>query len=386
MLKGMLGLGWQYVRSKHPRLSLGLIGIILLGVMVHCVHRVMCHTVPAVPIIYQNSRLVIPENSALRSVIHVEPVHLQSVVSVVVVPATVQAIPANIVTVLPPLTGQITRIYKILGESVAKGDPLYSMVAPDLAQALADKTSAEAVYTLAEKNLKRQKDLAKFAINATRDLEQAVSDMAQAKAELDRSVARLEALRVNPEDQDTLGNLVIRSPVNGVVTEIDGGVGTFWADLTTPVVTVADLSQVYVVASAQEHDVPDFFLGQEAQVIWDFAKKPQIAQVDFIDPILNPNSRTVSAGVMIDNPDGILRPNMFARMKFKRKPRQRILLPMTAVIQRGFDSIVFVEVAPWEFVPRIVKVGLQLDDKIEIESGLADQERVAMTGGIILND
>lgn len=386
MLKGMLGLGWQYVRSKHPRLSLALIGVILLALIAYCVYRVICHTVPVVPIIYQNSRLVIPENSALRSVIHVEPAHLQSVVSIVVVPATVQAIPSNIVTILPPLTGQITKIYKILGESVISGDPLYAMVAPDLAQALADKTSAEAVYTLAEKNLKRQKDLAKFAINATRDLEQAVSDMAQAKAELDRSVARLDALRVNPGDQDTLGNLIIRSPVNGVVTEINGGTGTYWADLTTPVVTVADLSKVYVVASAQEHDAPDFFIGQEAQVVWEFAKRSQIAQVDFIDPILNPDSRTISVGVTIDNPDDILRPNMFARMKFKRKARQRILLPMTAVIQRGFDSIVFVEVAPWQFVPRIVKAGLQIDDKIEIESGLADQERVAMTGGIILND
>lgn len=386
MLKRMLILGWQNVRAKHPKLLLVVILIVLLSAIVHCAYRSMHHIVPTPPIIYQDSRLIIPENSALRTVVHVEPVQLQSVISTLIVPATVEAIPENIVTVLPPLTGQIIKIYKILGESVAIGDPLYSMVAPDLAQAFADKTSAEAVFTLAEKNLKRQKGLAKLAINATRDLEQAISDMAQAKAELDRSVARLEALRVSVKDQDTLGNLIIRSPVNGVVTEINGGVGTYWADLTTPVVTVADLSQVYVVASAQEHDAPDFFIGQETQIVWEFTPKTQIAQVCFIDPILNPNTRTVTAGVMIDNPDGILRPNMFARMKFKRKPRQRILLPMTAVIQRGFDSLVFVEVAPWEFEPRIVKVGLQIDDKIEIETGLAEQERVAMTGGIILND
>lgn len=386
MLKGMLGLGWQYVRTKHPRLLLAFILIIISGLMAHCVHRVMRHSTFTPPIIYQNSRLIIPENSAMRSVIHTEPVHMQAVVTTVVVPATVQAIPANVVTVLPPLTGQITKINKIIGEPVAVGDPLYSIVAPDLAQALADKTSAEAVYVFAEKNLKRQRDLAKLSINATRDLEQAVSDMAQAKAELDRSVARLRALRVSPEDQDTSGNLIIRSPVNGVVTEIDGGVGTFWADLTTSVVTVADLSKVYVIASAQEHDVPDFFVGQEAEVVWEFTKKTQTAQVDFLEPILNPDTRTVRVGVALDNIDDTLRPNMFARMKFKRKPRQRILLPMTAVIQRGFDSIVFVEVAPWQFVPRIVKVGLQMDDKIEVESGLADGERVAMTGGIILND
>ena len=386
MLKGMLGLGWQYMRSKHPRLSLAAVLLIMLVIIAHCAHRAMQHTVVTPPIIYENERLIIPENSPLRSAIHTKPVHMQSIVTTVVVPATVQAIPANVVTVLPPLTGQITKINKIIGQAVTIGDPLYSMVSPDLAQALADKTSAEAVYVLAEKNLKRQKDLAKYAINATRDLEQSVSDMAQAKAELDRSVARLEALRISPEDKDTSGNLIIRSPVTGVVTQISGGVGTFWADLTTPVVTVADLSQVYVIASAQEHDAPDFFLGQEVQVVWEFTPKTQTAQVDFLDPILNPSTRTVSVGVTIDNFDNNLRPNMFARMKFKRKPRERIVLPMTAVIQRGFDSIVFVEVAPWQFVPRTVKVGLQMDDHIEVESGLAEAERVAMTGGIILND
>lgn len=386
MLKRMLVLFGHYVNSKHHKWLLGLLIALVLGTLAHCIYRAHQHVKPTPPILYQGSRLVIPEKSALRSVVQVEPVHRQSIVTTVVVPARVEIIPAKSVAMLPPLTGQITEIFKIIGETVAVGEPLYALVSPDLAQAYASKTTAEAVYGLAEKNLKRQRQLAKYEINVGRDLEQAESDLLQAEAELQRCTARLNSLHVSLTDKNTSGSFLIRSPINGVVTSVNSGVGTYWADLTTPVMTVADLSQVYLVASAQEHDLADFFLGQETTVLFERPYKTFESRVEFIDPILNAGTRTIDVGLTLDNKDGSLRPNMFARMRFNRKPQQGILLPLTAVIQRGFDSIIFVEVAPWQFEPRIVKVGLQLDDKIVIESGLADQERVAMTGGIILND
>lgn len=386
MLKGMLVLFWQYMKSGQHRLLLSLLMIAMLGMLANCASHSKGHSAPVPSVIYQGSRLVVPENAALRSAVRVESVQLQPVVTTVIVPATVQSIPAKTVNILPPVTGQITKIFKIIGEPVVAGDPLYTLVSPDLAQALATKKIAAAAYALAQQNLKRQRDLAHYAINAIRDVEQAENDMLLTEAELRRSTARLQALHVDPADQDTLGNMVIRSPIDGVVTAVSGGTGTYWSDLTAPVMTVADLSQVYLVASAQEHDLPDFFIGQKAQAVFEQTSKLFESKVEFIDPILNVETRTVNVGLALDNSDGSMHPNMFGRIKFQRKPRLRILLPMTAVIQRGFDSIVFVEVAPWQFEPRRVTVGLQLDDHIEIESGLVEHERVAMTGGIILND
>ncbi len=387
MVKRMLVLWWQHIRSQPYKRVLWIVAMLtMLSLVVHCVRQTKQVNVATVPIIYQGPRLIVPENSALRSVVRVEVVHPQSVVSTVIVPATVQSIPAQTVAVFPPLSGQISKIFKTLGQPVTVGEPLYSLVSPDLAQAISDRTTAEANYKLAEENLKRQKELARYEINSLRDLEQAESGMSQAGAEFHRSVARLQALHISPSEQDTQGHLTVRSPINGVVTAVSAGVGSYWSDLTQSVMTVADLSQIYLVASAQEHDLPDFFLGQETQVVFERLDKSFVSKVGFIDPILNADTRTVRVGLVLDNPNNEMRPNMFARVKFHRLARQRILLPMTAVIQRGFDSIVFVEVAPWQFEPRVVKVGLQLDDKIEIESGLADQERVAMTGGIILND
>lgn len=386
MFKRMLVLCWQYLRVKRLG-PVGWLGIIILvSLLVHCVHRAHRSVLAQVPIIYQGGRLIVPENSALRRVVQVEPVHPESVVTTVVVPATVQAIPAKTVAIFPPVSGQITRIFKALGDSVKEGEPLYALVSPDLAQIIAERTSALANYTFAEKNLKRQKELARFEINALRELEQAESEMLQSEAELKRCTARLQAFHLKLSDQDTHGRLLMRAPCDGVVTAINSGVGSYWSDLSQPILTIANLSEVYLVASAQEHDLPDFFLGQDVEVVFERPTQSFSSTVSFIDPVLNSDTRTVDVGMVIDNQNAIMRPNMFARVKFHRKPRQRILLPMTAVVQRGFDSIAFVEVAPWEFEPRVVRVGLQLNDKIEIESGLVDKERVAMTGGIILND
>jgi cobalt-zinc-cadmium efflux system membrane fusion protein len=385
MLKGMLVLFGQYLGSKRHSWVWGLLAVVLMGALAHCIHKAKQSTrVP--PIIYQGSHLVIPEHSAVRSVVQIAPVHLQTVATTVVVPATVETIPAKTVAILPPLSGQITHIYKIIGETVKLGEPLYTLVSPDLAQAYANYDAAQAAYILAEKNLKRQRQLAKYEINVVRDLEQAESDFQQAEAGLRSNKDRLMALHSDVNEKNKSGHLVVRSPIDGVVTSVDAGVGTYWSDLSEPVVTVADLSQVYLVASAQEHDLPDFFLGQDAEALFERPDRSIVSQVEFIDPILNSDTRTINVGISLDNTDGSLRPNMYARMKFKRKPQQTILLPMTAVIQRGFDSIIFVEKAPWEFEPRVVQVGLQVGDNIVIESGLAAGERVAMTGGIILND
>ncbi|MCX7118750.1 MAG: hypothetical protein NTZ86_02595, partial [Legionellales bacterium] len=102
MFKGMLVLFWQYLKSKQRRGLLAVLMIFMSVVMVHCVSRTKHPVVLGPAILYQGSHLVIPENSALRSAIRVEPVHLQTIVTNVIVPATIQAIPANMVSVLPP--------------------------------------------------------------------------------------------------------------------------------------------------------------------------------------------------------------------------------------------------------------------------------------------
>ena len=298
----------------------------------------------------------------------------------------IQAIPANAVSIYAPLAGQIETIPLKLGSMVHKGDVLYTLVSPDLQQAIADKVNAQANNLLAQQTLKRQRELIQYHIGAMHNLQIAENDAAQAQAELQRATARLAALHVEGANQNPSGRLTVRSPIEGIISTINSGIGSYWSDLVTPVLTVVDISQVYAMAAIQESDIAGVSLGQQVSVMLDSNNNTYSATVSLISPVLDPNTRTLGVGLLLNNPEYFLRPNMFARAKFQSKPREMIVLPLTAVIQRGFDSIVFVEVAPWEFKVRIVTVGVQMGAKIEIKSGLARNERVATTGGIILND
>ncbi|PJD92400.1 MAG: efflux transporter periplasmic adaptor subunit [Legionella sp.] len=364
----------------------GLLSILLLGCVVQCIQHVGHVTAPTPPIIYKGARLIIPEQSPLRSVITLEAVQPHSVVSDLTLPSVVQALPSHILAALPPLTGQITTLPKKVGDQVQVGEILYTMTAPDLAEALSDRASTQAAYTLAQQILKRQSQLTHLDIGSMRDLQEAERANAQANADLQRALARLEALHVSEADQDTHGHLVVRSPISGVVTAVNAGLGTYWSDLTSPILTVENLSQVQIIASAQENDVSNIFLGQAVEITIDGDGRKYQATVSFITPVLDPDTRTTAIGIILDNSDQHLKPNMFAKTILKSKPRDLVLLPLTAVIQRGFDTVIFVEVAPWQFESRLVKVGPQIKNKIEIKSGLAKHEKVVLTGGIILND
>lgn len=336
------------------------------------------------PLLHIGGRLVIPPESPLRRFIVIKPVVEQLVITPFTLPAIIEADPAKLARVQPPLSGRIVSLNKRLGDSVQAGDILFTIDSADLAQALSDVEKAKASLTFAEANLKRQQRLSVSNINARRELQQAQSDYEQAMSELLRANARLKALKVeNMNIKDNV--LAVRSPISGQVTELNAAIGSYWNDITAPIMTVANLSTVYIDASAQEKDLKHLYVGQDVDVVIDAYQQHFRSKIDYISPMLNPNTRTVEVSMIFENKLGLLRPNMFGKAIFLSQPHKRIVLPLTTVIQRGFDSIVFVEVAPWQFEPRLLELGPQLNDKVEVLSGLKTNERVVVKGGIILN-
>lgn len=337
------------------------------------------------PLIRSNGRLYIPESSPLRQFIITQTVAKQLMISPFTLPAIVEADPATLVNVLPPLLGRIASLNKRLGENVKAGEILFTLDSADLAQSMSDLKRAEASLVFADENLKRQQRLSNSNISARRDLQQAFNEKEQASSEVQRARAKLQILNINPADLK--GNLlVVRSPISGQVIELNGALGGFWNDSTAAIMTVADLSKVFIKASAQEKDLKQLFVDQDVEVFLDAYPQPLRAKTKFIDAVLNPDTRTTAVRMVLDNKLGQLKPNMFGKAKFLSQPHQRIILPLTAIIQRGFDSIVFVEILPWQFEPRLLKLGTQINDKVEVLSGLKVGERVVVKGGIILND
>jgi cobalt-zinc-cadmium efflux system membrane fusion protein len=341
-------------------------------------------------LVHEGDLLRIPEQSPLRRSLTVAAIDTQSIAAPFTLPALVEADPGRLVKVTPPLAGRIVSINKQLGDEVKAGEVLFTIDSADMAQAGADQAKAQSALSLAQRNLARQHELAQGDIAAKRDVEQAQSDYDNAAAEAARAAARLAQLgahgAVGTTSGTAGGRIAVRAPIAGRVVELSAAAGGYWNDATAPLMTVADLSKVYVSASAQEKDLAQLYVGQQASIQLDAWPQPVTGQVRYIGEMLDADTRTIKVRLPFDNRDGHLKPGMFAEATLLAKPHDGLLVPMTAVIQSGFASRAFVEVKPWQFEARELKLGAQIGEQVEVLAGLKAGERIVIKDGVLLND
>lgn len=340
-------------------------------------------------LVHDGDLLRIPEQSPLRRSLTVAAITQQSIAAPFTLPALVEADPARLVKVTPPLAGRIVSLNKQLGDAVKAGEVLFTIDAPDMAQAGADHAKAQAALTLAQRNLARQRQLAQSDIAARRDVEQAQGDYDSAAAEAARAAARLAQLGAragSSAGSAGSGHIVVRAPIAGRVVELSAAAGAYWNDASAPLMTVADLSKVYLSASAQEKDLAQLYVGQQASIKLDAWPQPVAGQVRYIGEMLDADTRTIKVRLPFDNRDGHLKPGMFAEATLLARPHDGLLVPMAAVIQSGFASRAFVEVKPWQFEARELKLGTQIGEQVEVLAGLKSGERIVTKDGVLLND
>jgi membrane fusion protein, heavy metal efflux system len=283
------------------------------------------------------------------------------------------------------VSGRIIQLHKHLGDAVRQGEPLFTLDSADLAQAYSEASKAQTALNLAKRNLDRQRELNNAGISARKELEQAESDHSQAASEAERSKAKLSVLGTALGHGDGR-QYTLRSPIAGHVIELTGGQGAFWNDMNSPIMTVANLSTVWLSASVQEKDISSLFTGQTANISLNAYEGESFkGTVRYVGQVLDPDTRTVKVRLAIDNSSGRFRPGMFAKTIFSGKSRKAIVIPATALVQSGFSTRVFVEKSPWQFEPRILKTGAQLGDKVEVISGLKTGERIVVKEGVLLN-
>lgn len=349
-------------------------------------HAPAADAAPAPAVLREGSSIAVPESSPLRKALRVAPAAETTFERPISVPGVIEADPARLVKIVPPVGGRIERVYKGLGDAVRAGEPLLTLDSPDLAQATSDANKAQAALALADRALTRQQDLAAAEIAARKDLEQAQSDHAQAQSEARRAQSRLSQLgtalgRGNGREY------TLNAPISGHVIDLTGAQGGFWNDTNAPLMTVADLSKVWLTASVQEKDLAAVFVGQQAKIVLNaYPGDPLAGRVAYVGQVLDADTRTVKVRVALDNAAGRLRPGMFASAVLSGASHEAITVPASALIQDGFNTRVFVERAPWTFEARNVRAGAQIGSQVEIASGLKAGERVVVKDGVLLND
>ncbi|HJV01420.1 MAG TPA: efflux RND transporter periplasmic adaptor subunit [Burkholderiaceae bacterium] len=371
-----------------PPLGIGVLLVAMLLPLAGC-NRAGAGAKAAVPPVAMTQRrgddIVVPASSPLRQRLQVAPVSAGAASHNVALPAVVEADPARTVNIVPPLAGRLTELRVRLGDAVRKGQILAVISSPDLAQAHADAEKARDARELADRALQRARGVNEAGANAGKDMEQAHSAFVQAVAEATRAEARLQALGADGAGNKNM--LAISAPVAGIVTALNSGAGSYLNDLSAPLMTIANLDQVWIAASVPENLVASVDKGQQAKV--SFAAYPNQVHdgvVGFVSAVLEADTRRNKARIAMSNADGRLKPNMYATVSLAVPQTSGLSVPAAALLMNNDNTTVFVEVAPWTFARRTVETGAEDGDSVRIVSGLRAGERVVVRGGVLLND
>ena len=338
-------------------------------------------------LVRQNDRIIIPDNSPLRSQLTVEPVSQKEIKRNLTLPAVVEADPARLVKILPPLAGRITQLNVQLGQRVEQHQPLAVLDSPDLQTAYADYGRGRVQLANSQLNRDRLRSLGARGGIAEKDIQQAETDFLTAEAEYQRAEARLRQIGVDPEATETSRILTMLAPISGSVIDLTVAPGAYWNDPTAPLMTLADLSSVWVTANVPEKDASRVAQGQSVDVILTaYQSETFKGQVLFVSDVLDADTRRVKVRIAFENPGTRLKPGMFANATFFAPKQVAPTVPASALVLKDDTNQVFVEVAPWTFEARPVEIGFQQDAQVMIRSGLRAGDRVIIKGGVLLND
>lgn len=340
----------------------------------------------------------IPTGSAKLNEIHVDavregPVPFDEVFS----PGKIEANPNLVSHVTLPVPGRVMSVLVRIGDAAKRGEPLLTLESPDAEAAESVYRQSQAALSQAEGNLNkaqadydRSNDLfehnavaKKDVLTAENALLQAKAAVAQAQAAIDQSARRIEILGLKP---GSFGQTVtVRAPTSGKVLEMSVAPGEYRNDTNAPVMTIADLSTVWVSSDVPESQIRFINPGERIEVtLTAFPGETFHGRVMRISDTVDAQTRTIKVLAEMDNSRGRLRPEMFGAIKHTDSVRTMPLLPASAVVQEGGKTMVWVERAPGRFQPVEVTTGARTDERISITSGLRAGDRVVIDGPMLL--
>jgi Cu(I)/Ag(I) efflux system membrane fusion protein len=258
-----------------------------------------------------------------------------------------------------------------VGKAVKRGERLFSIYSPDL-------LSVQQEYLLA---LRTRKALSEggVATGAGDDLVESARERLRLWDIPESEVDRLE------KTGKPTKNLTMYSPMTGVVTKKDIVMGHRLNEGDMPY-EITDLSRVWVLADAYESDLSRIRLGSSASLaLQAFPNRTFSGKVIFVDPILDPKTRTAKVRLEFPNPRGELKPEMFGEVTLRMPAREGLSIPADAVIDSGTRKVVFVAIGEGKLQPREVNVGSMSGDRVEILSGLEAGEKVVTRANFLID-
>jgi Cu(I)/Ag(I) efflux system membrane fusion protein len=324
----------------------------------------------------EHSGMTMPSTKPESQIIEISPQRLQTI-GVTYAPAKQQDLTKTIKTVgyvevdernvahiHVKFEGWIEKIFvNFTGEEVKQNQPLFSVYSPDL-------VTAQQEYLLALQAKKQLGD----------------------QSTLDAAYQRLlywdvpaQTIQQLTKTGKVTKDITIYSPITGTVinkTALQG----MKISQDNELYTIADLSKLWILADIYEYELPYIKTGEQAMISLTYLPNQTFsAKIRFINPIVDPQTRTVKVRFEVTNPHGQLKPGMYSNVELKIPLGKHLVVPQNAILLTGERAVIFIYLGNGKIEWRNVKLGIRSGDWVEILAGVKEGEQVITSANFLLD-
>jgi len=299
--------------------------------------------------------------------------------------------------VSPLIEGKAVKVIAELGDTVKPGQTLALLDSIELGYRKSAFRQAQTNLEVDQKNYAREKRLFEQQISSEKDFLAAQGAYQRSLAAFQAARDALELVGLSNKDiqgisgkengHSPLSSFPLKAPQQGTILARHITPGELITPRDKPF-TIADLTTVWILLDVYEKDLAGVRVGADVRIIVDaYPGKMFRGAVVYLGNLVNPNTRTVEARVEIPNPDGRLRPGMFARatiVSSMSKGKKVLVVPQDTIQHIKGKSVAFVEEQPGTYERRMVTLGSEDDPYVEILDGLKEGERVVTKGSFYL--
>ena len=291
---------------------------------------------------------------------------------------------------LPPVSGHVQDMAVNVGDIVRRHDVLFVLNSRDVAAATTDHLASHKDLELAEKTFAMTQDLFEHQAASRIALEQATSELAKAGARVTQTEEGLQVLGLDPhrehEPTITQSRIPVRTPIDGTVIERSVTNGQFVGPENASLVTIADLSSVWVQGDLFERDLRHIAIGQYVEVTTAAYPTDRFgALVSHVGAVVDTQTRTAKVRFLVANPNGRLKPGMFASIAlYLPNSGSSLTLPAKAVFVENGRTFAYVKVGPQEFARREIETVRSDRDRLRVTHGIEAGEHVVSDGVLLL--
>jgi membrane fusion protein, heavy metal efflux system len=292
--------------------------------------------------------------------------------------------------VISQVGGPVSRILVVPGEHVKEGQSMAEVSSPDYSQLLDAYLKAADSFRLSSKNYTRAQDLYAHHAIAERDLEQAESDRNQAQADLNAAEQGMKILGIknpaNLANAPSSAQIPLLAPIGGEVVERLVSPGQVLQAGQTQAFTISDLSTVWVLANVYQADLAYVRSGDDVVVQTDAYPGDFHGKISYVSPALDPNTRTLQARIVVDNPGEKLKRDMYCTVTVTAGSISNVVtVPDSSVLRDDNNQpFVYVEAGTNQFGRRDVDLGEKQNGQTQILKGSTVGEKVVGDGSLFL--